>query len=362
MKKCLCFALVILLCLPGCKVAPPSINKNSNGENDSIETILIEAPWSETGGSYETMSEAQSSMDCTHEMSTGTTESAPSESIKLEINKQSKTEPDAHSTVTGDNNESNPYDGDRETPFYWRYDLFEIFRGADVVDFDDTLNCFMEYSCMIIHEEEDWPDTLHEYKSSITLPQASGSEIWAGPINKYYQSIFPDLITESDATWREYYDDWYVQELSYYFEGAYIVDNVLNVARSRNFCAWRPSDGWDPFADMFSVLDGRKLNLDDLFCVDRDEFLPELRATYCYWDAYAASFYEDCPSEYRIDFFDEASVAVAPVGLVFIFPTGVADCMAAGTVFLYVPFKTICGILNPVYFPNYPSKQHGVPD
>jgi len=57
--------------------------------------------------------------------------------------------------------------------------------------------------------------------------------------------------------------------------------------------------------------------------------------------------------DYRAEFINDASFAVTPIGVVFIYPTGLADCVAAGTVFLNVPYEVLHGLLNPIYFPNY---------
>ena len=78
-----------------------------------------------------------------------------------------------------------------------------------------------------------------------------------------------------------------------------------------------------------------------------------------FWNGYDTICYDEYRiietpwREFRIEFLSEASVAVTPIGLVFIYPTGLADCMAAGTVFLNIPYEALNVLLNPAYFPSY---------
>ena len=277
----------------------------------------------------------------------------PFEGAETESAETEESEPEILSFNKSDGGGPNPYEDYSERRDYWRYHLFEIFRGAEPVDFDDALNYVRDYACTIAYGEEDRPDGIHEYRCSADVPQTTKKEPWAERINTYYQDILSECIAEGDDIWSEYFDDWYVQKFGYYYENAYKLENVITVVRSREFYGSRPSIGWEPFADMFSALDGQKLCLDDLFCVSRDEYLPALLTELA--DAMASqgvmSVYPGNVSG-AIEQLEKASVAAAPVGLVFIFSTGVVDCMAAGVVFLSIPYEKLRGLLNPVYFPD----------
>jgi len=95
--------------------------------------------------------------------------------------------------------------------------------------------------------------------------------------------------------------------------------------------------------------------MDDLLCVNRDEYLPVLFKFLP--DAVNLGEYYD-PSEVyfrkeRIDYFDRASVAVTPVGLVLIYTVNTAGSSAEGCVFLKIPYDELQGIINPVFFPTF---------
>ena len=42
----------------------------------------------------------------------------------------------------------------------------------------------------------------------------------------------PDRIAEGDELWNENFDNWYLDELRYYYEGTYLFKNALTVVRS----------------------------------------------------------------------------------------------------------------------------------
>ena len=245
---------------------------------------------------------------------------------------------------------SNPYEKYSERSDYWRYNLFEIFRGVEMVSFDDRLDYEKDYSQVITYEEQD--DVLHEFKCKISLPQATENEPWTVNINAYYQEVLSELITEGNETWNLYYDDWAIHELSYHYENAYKHENIITIVRSCNFYGWRPSISWEPFTELFSARDGQKLYLDDLFCVERDEYLSILlellsNAT-IYGTDYKPTFQGGIANR-----LDDASVAVTKAGLVFIYPIGAVSDMASGIVFLEVSYEDLQGLLNPIYFPNH---------
>jgi len=244
----------------------------------------------------------------------------------------------------------NPYEEYSEKPDYWRYDLFEIFRGAETVSFDDRLDYEKDYSQVITYEKQN--DVLHEFKCKISLPQATENNPWTENINAYYQGLLPELITNSDETWNLYYDDWAIHELSYYYENAYKHENIITILRSCNFYGLRPSISWEPFSELFSAIDGQKLCLDDLFCVDRDEYRSVLQFLLSEATIYGEDYTPSFQSEI-VERLEDASVAVTKVGLVFIYPTGAVSDMASGVVFLNVSYEDLYGLLNPVYFPNY---------
>ena len=328
-------AVLILFAVSGCTAAFPS----------------AETP-DKQGGAQTTVTEpAVSPADSSQEAPSGTgeeTDTEPNENPADGI-EEKPTDPD-------DNNVSLPHRG----PDEWHYDLYAIFRGAEEILFDDAITYTRNYEHTIVYEEEGHPDWLHTYTCEITLPQSAGNQPWAEGINAYYQSLLPEYIAEGDDVWNENIDSWYVTGLTYYYEGAYQTQNVLTVMRSRFFEGWRPSVSWEPFAEIFSVSDGRRLELDDLFCVGREEYLPVLQkslsnAVMCFREDYDPGR-EDQFKPWRdriIRYFDSTSVAVTPFGLVFIYPIGTAASMATGPVFLNVPYDDIQNLLNPVYFPLF---------
>lgn len=253
--------------------------------------------------------------------------------------------------------DDNPYVRYWEANDSWRYAIYEIFRGAKVIDMIGRLEYMQDYEHII--KEEGYPDMLHSYTCQLSLPQATGEELWTQGLNAYYQGLLPELIAEGDHVWETNIDDWYISGLSYYFEGAYQQGEVICVVRSCFFDGWRPSVGWNPFADVFSALDGKKLELDDLFSVPRETWLPAVEdalAHACnrFYEGYQpehGDWYRELYSDDAIEYMEKASVAVTPVGLVFIYPVGYAGDMAAGTVFLDIPFEQLQEFLNPAYFP-----------
>jgi len=264
-----------------------------------------------------------------------------------------------HLPDRGDEQILNPYKERQEVPDDWRFDLFEVFRTTEMLVFDYTLDYYRDYKFTIINE--DGGEFLHEYCCFILLPQTTEDSSWSDQINTYYQCKAQEYIEEGNEIWNLFYNDWMVTKLAYFNENAYIVENVVTVVQSRDFSAWRPDLGWEPFADIFSTLDGCKLSLDDLFCVSRDKYLPVLQ------DSLQDSFLELVPRLYVPDAqlnFDShihscmeqilecGTVAVNSTRLVFICPRGVVSGNAAGTIFLTAPFEDLKGMLNPVYFPD----------
>lgn len=281
----------------------------------------------------------------------------------LETN-ENDVDPDASPSGEPNGTISNPYEDYSERRDYWRYDLFEVFRGAERIPFDSSLTYTREYNGVINDEYEDFPIT---YVYNITLPQSMGDEPWAEAINAYYESVLPDFIAEGDDIWNEYSNDRYLSELTYYYENAYQIENVITVIRSRSFPLYRPTISWEPFSDIFSALDGQKLCLDDLFNVERDEYRPVLEGSLLKATMRFSNYYDPVrDEEFRpisqsgiIENLNDVTFAVAPEGLVFIYPTGWADAMAAGTVFLCVPYDDLQGMLNPLYFPFFANVKEG---
>lgn len=259
---------------------------------------------------------------------------------------------------TGDTVEMpNPYKGLTETTKSWRYEVFEIFRGAQEVELNNTLKYELEYSKPLRAQEGDLSDLSHEFVCQITLPQYTGNEPWTEQLNAYYQELMPQLVTEGSNLWNEYMDDPYARYLIYEYTSGHKYENIITVVRSRAFGGWRPSRDCIPFADLFSALDGKILSLDDLFWVDRDVYLPALHsslmnATMCFSDGYVPEHAADFEPVRATEYMEQASVAVTPFGLVFIYPTGWVSSTATGNVFLNVAYEDLRGLLNPLYFPE----------
>ena len=250
--------------------------------------------------------------------------------------------------------DENPYAGTELTNFAWCYAAYEIFRGAETIDFGDALYYKRDYINFYANEEWDWHNRLIKYTCEITLPQAIHGEPWADQINAYYQSIMQELITEGDDIWNENSQDFRLSSLTYYFGGAYRISNVVTVMRSHFYDGGgRSYLNWTPFADLFSAHDGQRLELDDLFCVEQDEYLPVLYASLLNAENRFGEFYTPeigeffrSYNEFKIKNFDKASVAVTPIGLVFIYPTYAGPDTASGIVFLDVPYEDLQGLLN----------------
>jgi len=265
-----------------------------------------------------------------------------------------------HLPYRGDEQIPNPYEDYQSIYDDWRFDLFEIFRATEMVNFDDTLGYYRDYNSTIINE--DGSEILHYYRCFILLPQTTGDSPWSDQVNSYYQEQFQIYIEEGDGIWNEYHDAWAVTMLAYFYENAYIVENILTVVQSRNVRAWRPSLGWEPFAELFSAQDGRKLSLDDLFCVSRDRYLPALMDSLqdSYMELVPILYVPDAPLVHDLHIhhcmeliLEFGTVAVNSAGLVFICPRGVVSGNAAGTIFLTAPFEDFQGMLSPVYFPDF---------
>lgn len=254
-------------------------------------------------------------------------------------------------------NMPNPYKGRTEASDPWQYDLFEIAKGSQYLSFDDKLEYKRDYSTITTHEAEDFNGLLHKYSCTITLPQATGDEPWMNRIN-YYQQLMPDLIAEGDSIWEENINNTDIRAMYYYYEGAFKFGNIINVMRSKHSFGMRPTRGHTPFTDLFSVIDGAKVSLDDLFCVDRSVYLPVLylslsQATLQFKDNYNPV----CDEEYvnfsqTATYLDESSVAVTSFGLVFIYPAGSIGSEVGGALFINVPYEDLSGMLNPIYFPE----------
>jgi hypothetical protein len=254
----------------------------------------------------------------------------------------------------------NPYTDYLAVTDEWRYPLYEIFRGAETVSFGDELHYRQDYYHIDTNDDEYWYSK--EFTCEVTLPRAVHGEPWAEQINTYYLDIMSELRIEGDNLWREYTGNHPLVSYTNYYEGAYRLNNVITIMRSRYYNAgWRPSLNWTPFADLFSALDGKRLELDDLFAVTQDEYLPILYASLLnaenrfvqgHTPEYA-DWFKAYHREERITNFDRASVAITPAGLVFIYPTGSASDNATGVVFLDVPFSDLQGLLSPVLFPDY---------
>lgn len=283
---------------------------------------------------------------------------ASAETKTPEADHETLHDPQASTSIDPDSTVPNPYDDYSARRDYWRYDLFEVFRGAEAVSFDNSLNYTREYKGVIdIEDGEDIPQT---YVCNIILPQYTKDEPWAEAVNAYYESVLPDYIAEGDDIWDEYTGDWYLSEMTYHYESAYQSENVITVIRSRDFPLYRPSISWEPFSDVFSAQDGKKLCLDDLFRVPRDEYLPVLEKSLSNATTRFASYYDPArDEEFKpmdgggiTEYLYDVTFAVSHEGLVFIYPTGWADAMAAGTVFLCAPYDDLQGLMNPVYFPQ----------
>jgi len=247
----------------------------------------------------------------------------------------------------------NPYIGTGETRESWRYDLFEVFRGAEEISFDNMLEFSKEYENMIPDYE-----SKHEFTYSVTFPQTSIHTSWAEQVNGYYQELMPKYIKKSDATFEDVKDDWHSARWSLNFDSAYIVGNILNIICYQSSYGRRfyPSS---PEVDIFSAIDGRLLSLNDLFNVKEEVYRPILEESLAKaknrFGVYYAPKYDEYEPNYAgaAEIFDMASVAVTPIGLVFIYSTGTARIMAAGPVFLDAPYEDLKEILNPDYFPDF---------
>ena len=279
-----------------------------------------------------------------------------------EVGEPEKNELKTQQFSAQEDNPPNPYTELSECRTYWRYDLFEAFRGAESVEFNGSLYFHRDYSHIDTYEDDDFEDYRNVLNCTINLPQSTESEPSAEQINAYYQEIFSNYIEEGDELWNENSNDWYLNDLGYYYEEAYLFENVLTVVLScDDYTNWRLTISWNPFTDVFSTVDGRKLCLDDLFFVSRDVYLPVLEtsllnASMCFSRDYDPTRDDEFKPTFQggiLEYLEDVSFAVTPAGLVFIYPVGVAECMVAGIVLLHVPYKDLQGILNPVYFPEH---------
>jgi len=257
----------------------------------------------------------------------------------------------------------NPYVGTGLMTDDWRYPVFEIFRGAEAVSFECSVFYKRDYLYIFPNDDEYTPGYANKLRFEVTLPQATHVETWAEQINAYYQEMLPEYIREGEDFWVEHYNVWWHgYGITYYYEGAYYFGNVITVMRScfREIGS-RLSLGWVPFADLFSAIDGRQLEMDDLFQVEREVYLPILQTSLCgasdrFKEGYQAGsewedWYRTAYSVSIIENFNMASVAVTPIGLVFIYPPGCASSNTSGVVFLDVPYVDLHGILSQEFFP-----------
>lgn len=257
-----------------------------------------------------------------------------------------------------DSKGENPYINFSERYDAWRYDLFEIFRGTKALELSETLFSTQEYESHPPDEGAPTPEYIHRFTCNISLPQFLGAYPWAERLNAYYQDIMRGYTSEGKDVFGRGILDWKVTQFDYSFEDAYQVANVLTVIFSRFFAGGRAS--MEPFAEVFSAIDGQPLSLDDLFCVEREEYLPIVQASLLNaknrfseeYDPMSDNNPETKSNAKIIEYFDKASVAVTPVGLVFIYPAGYVDNEATGTIFLDVPFSALQGVLSSLYFPE----------
>ena len=278
-----------------------------------------------------------------------------------------RNELELESTEVVDNcmHDDNPYAGYAGAYDAWRYPVYEIFRDAEAVSFEEAIHYKRSYMYLFSSEHEYYPNYVNTFECEVTLPQAIHSEPWVEQINAYYQDILNNYIEEGEEFWSENFDIWWhYYGITYYYEGAYRIGNVLTIMRSGyHDIGSRPDLGWVPFADLFSAIDGRPLMLDDLFKVEREEYLPILHASLlkardCFKEGYQPDpewedWFWSQHSTDRINYFDWASAAVTPASLVFIYPPGFASSNASGVVFLDVPYTDLHGLLSPVYFPDH---------
>jgi len=255
-------------------------------------------------------------------------------------------------------NDDNPFAG---FDGYWRYEVYEIFRGSEIISFDATIDYSWVFS--LVADEENYLLPLsEEYIVEITLPQATASdEPWVEAVNAYYIELMTELVNRS-----EYILDAFaghdLRGFTHNYEGAYRTGNVITVMHT-DFVnvGSRPLLALRLVTNLFSAHDGQRLELDDLFLVGQDEYLPLLQtlllnAENRFYEGYSprdGKWFRSLFSPRIADNFDRAAVAVTPAGLIFIFPTGAVSCNACGIVFLDVPYDDLHGILNPSFFPDH---------
>jgi hypothetical protein len=118
--------------------------------------------------------EAVTDMEATaaEDVMAGVITSAAQIEADLPAAEESEAEIQASNAVIND--APNPYSEYSQTYTPWKYDLFEIARGSQSLNFDESLEYKRDYAVRIVHESENYNGRTHKYLCTITLPQATG--------------------------------------------------------------------------------------------------------------------------------------------------------------------------------------------
>ena|GEM_PF-6886564 len=248
-------------------------------------------------------------------------------------------------TINSNDDEVNPYRGTFENFHSWKYDVYEIFRGANVIEAQATLDYAQRYE----KPNETWG--MIAFDCVISVPQYDVKYVWADELNQYYQDAYDLYIIQGEKEF-EIADRYRLISLSYNYHQSYQVGDVMNVLHYNDYISDRGIS--TPFAEMIALSDGKILCLDDLFGVDEDVYRPVLeralrKSKNRFGERYSSDTEYILHYDWAIDHLSDATPLLTPVGLVFIYPTGLVSSMASGPVFLDVPYEELTDLLKPEY-------------
>jgi hypothetical protein len=239
----------------------------------------------------------------------------------------------------------------------WQYTAFELFRGAERVNFTSYLGeVDPDYSKQEHSErflEADYGEAMnpdYELNLEISFPYLEREGEFAESLNLYYKDKLQStreweiLRMEESGLDNFYCSHRYDSLYAYAWERFYTVVTEHHTMDFRQFC--------EPIFDNFDTISGKRLALSDVFSVGRAEY--EARLTKALRSPIKFSALRPVVSAMRMDedipLPKDENFLITPQGLAFSYQIGEIDSVAEGPVFLLIPYESVADILSPVYF------------
>ena len=311
-----------------------------------------------TGCSEETAEECLMVSPPNQELSETTTESVPSAAVDdnsaiaeaQELSQISIAVDNNDDVGTGliDEGDANPYGDHLESLTFWKYYIFELFRGATEEQVQDR----MEYSSYFATRTRG----SNHMKFEVSYPRFAETSPIAEQLNSYYLCKI-DVMREKEAEHWEYakgfapqfhpHTDSYSHSTSLLYTWGNIYAVIINERDARNRLTYTP------LCDNFSLNTGERLSLDDIFTVDyriySARISESIKKPETDFKPLLDPWYEDEAENGRreaIPLPSEENFMLTPNGLAFIYRRGEIASMAEDAVILYVEYEDIIDILN----------------